>query len=574
MTDSKNSHDSDIHEIIQDTDHDEYLVCGINGLNAQRQGLAPMSADQMVGLKNFLDDSNDIEVIKSYRPKKPRFNASSAFGSSETQEHHVVRMNSRKAEELKQSGRGNIIVGKNLPLTYEQGYIWYPSTTPTQVYNPQTYPQYALNVQPDATVAPRATKPVPHPVRLGSLPEAKIQFSVLGVDNKPVEGATVTLQGSVLPQTGKTNKKGELTLSVILHPGQSPEFIQVSNVANCWDFYLRRPKLTNGEVNIIRLTPLSETIPDFETAFRFGWGQCLMGLDKSESIPSAEGIKIAIVDSGTDNSHPLLSHIQQGEDLSGSGSGGWHDDELGHGTHVSGVISANGKDGKMQGFAPKAEIHSLKIFPGGNLSTLIEALDYCIDNNIDVVNLSLGTNQSSDAFTAVEQKIEEAAHAGVACIVAAGNNGGAVQYPASSPNTLAVAALGKLGEFPKISWNQDTIQEELVSPHGLFSPSYTSMGPEVAVAAPGSAIISTWPGNSFAPDSGTSMAAPHITGLAANILASQPEFKNELEARNADRVKRLFDLIGAAACPIPEFGRDRTGLGMPTLQSFIPTLPY
>jgi subtilisin family serine protease len=99
----------------------------------------------------------------------------------------------------------------------------------------------------------------------------------------------------------------------------------------------------------------------------------------------------------------------------------------------------------VRGFAPAAEIHACKIFPGGQISQLIDALEYCIEKQVDIVNLSLGTDQVSEVL---EQQLLRLTNVGIACIVAAGNSGGPVQYPASSPNVLAVAAIGHVAEFP------------------------------------------------------------------------------------------------------------------------------
>lgn len=562
-----------ISEVSADTEHKEYIVTGLRGKTAVRQGLAPMSAGQMEGLKKFLEQAEDIQLVRSYRQRRSRVAVASAMAGEAEQEHHVVRMDGRRAAELRQSGEGRIIVGENLPLTPDNGYIWYnPYATapvwPVSQQLPVYSSPYAVAPRPQRNMPLRQP---PRPPRLGRIPEKTVRLKVIGADGKPAAGATVTLQGGGLPQSGKTNIKGELSISVLLHRDQAPAFLQVAEVPNCWDFYLKQPKLDYDATNLIRLVPLQKTLESFPARFRMGWGQRLMGLDLADGRIGGEGVKVAVVDSGADAEHPLLAHIAHGRDLLGGSSDGWRDDEIGHGTHVSGVIAANGRDGGMRGFVPNAEVHALKIFPGGQLSTLIEALDYCIEHGIDVVNLSLGTSESSDAFPAVEQKIEEAAEAGVACIVAAGNSSGPVQYPASSPLTLAVSALGKQGEFPLNSWNTATVDKDLMTSDGIFFPSYSCLGEGVNVCAPGSAIISTWPGNSFAPDSGTSMAAPHVTGLAAMLLAHHPLFLGEQAVKGLERVRLLFSLITQIANQLPALGTERTGAGLPTLHQLLQT---
>jgi len=219
----------------------------------------------------------------------------------------------------------------------------------------------------------------------------------------------------------------------------------------------------------------------------------------------------------------------------------------------------------MRGFAPAAEIHVFKISPGGRLSDLIDALDQCIEQGIDLVNLSVGADGISFL---VEQKILEAKQCGIACIAAAGNTGGEVQYPAKSPHVLAVAAIGRQSDFPIDSSHALTITRPR-TPDGTFSPSFTCHGPEVGVCAPGVAIISTVPGGGFDAMDGTSVATPHVTGLAAILLAHHPVFKSGLgKERSAARVEILFELIKQNAAALPFLGADRTGAGLPTLAAF------
>src|SRR5262249_62388357 len=135
---------------------------------------------------------------------------------------------------------------------------------------------------------------------------------------------------------------------------------------------------------------------------------------------------------------------------------------------------------------------------------------YCVDLDIDLVNLSLGSPQPSEA---IEQKLEEAALHGVACIVAAGNSGGRVQFPASSRYTLAISAVGRLNEFPEASWDAATVLPNLVASDGIFSPTFSAFGPEVAVGGPGVAIVATGPGG-FEAQPGSFPAAPPPTGHA------------------------------------------------------------
>src|SRR5262249_40864267 len=182
---------------------------------------------------------------------------------------------------------------------------------------------------------------------------------------------------------------------------------------------------------------------------------------------------------------------------------------------------------------------------------------------IDVVNLSLSSDQRSEL---IEQKIQEAKHCGVACIVAAGSTGGPVQYPASSPHVLAVAAIGKEGEFPPESYPGPQVligDGSVVSREGFFAARFSNFGPEIGVCAPGVAILSSVPPNNYAVWDGTSMAAPHVAGLAALILAHHPDFQGPYKARNAQRVERLFQILKQSAQPLQLGDPNRVGAGLP-----------
>jgi subtilisin family serine protease len=163
----------------------------------------------------------------------------------------------------------------------------------------------------------------------------------------------------------------------------------------------------------------------------------------------------------------------------------------------------------------------------------------------------------------IAQKLEECALNGVACFVAAGSTGGRVEFPATSPHVFAVGAVGRLGEFPTGTWDAETVQE-LDPREGLFSPSFTCIGPEVAACAPGVGIVSTAPGGEYEPESGTSMAAAHIAGLATLLLAHHPLFTQYVRARGPQRVGTLFQAIRSICTPAL-FSPGRAGAGMPRL---------
>ncbi|MFC3791354.1 S8 family peptidase [Paenibacillus sp. GCM10012307] len=396
----------------------------------------------------------------------------------------------------------------------------------------------------------------------------KYRFRVIGLGEKPLPKVTIQLAGDAFPAQKITDESGEAELELVTLGSRPPRLIIVTAPDSYWDIYLSNPQLNAESINIIRMRSLSETIPQFPDQFKCGWGQRMMGLEQIPKEINGSGIKIAIIDSGCDNEHPLLKHIQLGQDFSGdSQSSGWNSDQIGHGTHCAGIIAARSVDGgKMRGFAPEAEIHVLKIFPGGSYSSLIEALDYCVEHGIDVINMSLGGD--SEINPVVEQSLAAAAQKGIVCIVAAGNSGDAVKYPASSQHTFAVAAIGNLSELQPNTWDSTTVQQNFLDANGLFSPNFSCFGPQISVCAPGVSIVSTVPGGAYKAESGTSMAAPHITGLAALLLAHHPLFQSQYKAKDTQRVIALFNMIRSICIPLA-FDNNRTGAGLPGL---IPTL--
>ena len=404
-------------------------------------------------------------------------------------------------------------------------------------------------------------------VMAGLVQSTPIAIRVLGHGDQPLQGAIVQLTGDSVPTDAVTDANGNAVLNLVTLPSGRARTLYVITPGDHWDTYITDPELLPNAVNTVRAQSLRETITGFPGQFRAGWGQRDMGIDQLPRGIDGSGVRIAIIDSGCDNTHPLLQHVQNGFDLAdGAAPGGWNQDTVGHGTHCAGVITAR-PDGNlaMRGFAPGAEVIVIRVFPGGRFSSLIEAIDLCIELGVDVVNLSLGGPQSNPA---VEQRLVNAVTNGVAFIVAAGNSGDEVKYPASSPQVLCVSAMGKLNQYPDDTWDASTVEPTLVSAGGIFSPKFTCFGPEVAVSAPGVAIISSVPGGSFEAQSGTSMAAPHVTGLAALLLAHHPVFQGPLRQRNVQRVANLYNALRSMCVPLA-FAPGHAGAGLPRLNQTV-----
>lgn len=213
------------------------------------------------------------------------------------------------------------------------------------------------------------------------------------------------------------------------------------------------------------------------------------------------GIRVAVLDTGIDYLHPDLSaNYRGGYDFVNNDNDPMDDNW--HGTHVSGTIGAL-KDGVgAVGVSPEIDLYGLKVLDArgsGSFSSIISALDWAVNNNMQVLNLSLGS--SGDPGTTVRQAFQQAYNQGLVIISSAGNAGSGtdtVGYPAKYESVIAVAS---------------TTSTDSRS-------SFSSTGPAVEIAAPGSSIYSTDSGGGYYTASGTSMAAPHVAGVAALILAA------------------------------------------------------
>jgi hypothetical protein len=495
-------------------------------------GVLPM-AFQPLPLKTVEDalraapDVEVVDVIGDHRAANP---LPEGMGR-QSEGILVARMTDNKAQELYVQAQGRLLVERDQHL---------------QLFDP-------VLRQPNLVAS---LSPCPGPA-------LSITIVVADKNGAPVPEAEVSLFGSLLPATAITNQDGSATLTMYGETLHTIRGLYIKPRSDFWSFYQRDPDLSDSEPNTVALRPLSDWrgLTGFPGQSAMGWGQRAMRMDKLPPQFRGRGVKIAVIDSGAATSHTNLKQVGPGFDIINKASdpGTWDQDLLGHGSHCAGVIGGTDPSFGILGFAPDAEIHVCKLFPGGQVSQLIEALEYCIEHQIDVVNLSLGGTEPSEAL---ERQILRAKRFGVACIAAAGNSGDAVQYPASSPHVLAVAAIGKTGEFPPDSYHTRTMNGD-ADAEGYFTARFSCYGPRVDVCAPGVAIVSSVPPNNFAAWDGTSAAAPHVTGLAALVLAHHPAFQGPGRAPNADRVERLFQLIRLSARRVTLGEQSRIGYGLP-----------
>lgn len=397
---------------------------------------------------------------------------------------------------------------------------------------------------------------------------APIGFLVLGSDGRPLAGAEVYLMSEAFPLRGVTGDDGVTVIDTPAGTLPALNGVYVKPRHDYWAVWLGRPDLTADAPNLVTCPSFAETFPGFPERPLDGWARRALRLDALPPTFRGDGVRIAIIDSGSCVTHPDLAgrvtagHPDQGGD-------GWRVDTVGHGSHTAGIIGGKDDGYGIVGVVPEAELHSCKIFPDGRFSDLIEALDYCLAQRIDVVNLGLSSPQPSPLLA---RKIEQARQAGIACVCAAGNSGGPVGFPASMPTVLAVAAIGKVGEYPPESCHATQVYG-VPTVDGYFTTSFTCHGPEIDVCAPGVAIVSAVPPANYAAWDGTSFAAPYVTGLAALLLAHHPEFRDRITGRDSSRVDRLFELIRGSCRPLAFGDRNRSGAGLPDAVAALGLLP-
>ncbi|MBO8170440.1 MAG: S8 family peptidase [Bacillaceae bacterium] len=233
---------------------------------------------------------------------------------------------------------------------------------------------------------------------------------------------------------------------------------------------------------------------------RVPWGVKRIGAPRMWQESTGRNVRIGVIDTGIDAFHPeLRGRVARGIHMQSPRYK--YGDLNGHGTHVSGIIaSAHNRQG-IKGIAPGVLLYNAGTFDqNGNASSIdiAEAIQWCMNQHVNVINMSFGSPKRSEA---ISRMVKAAYNRGITLVASAGNNdGGPVDYPAKHPEVIAVGAINR---------------------NNKISP-FSSRGKDVTIYAPGEKILSTWTGNSYKRLDGTSMAAAHVSGMAALLLAKNP----------------------------------------------------
>lgn len=239
------------------------------------------------------------------------------------------------------------------------------------------------------------------------------------------------------------------------------------------------------------------------------WGIVRIFAESAWEETTGSTIKVAILDTGIELDHPdLQDNIKGNVNLIKPNKSG--DDDKGHGTHVAGIVAALNNEIGVVGAGPDISLYAVKVLDKkgiGWLSDLIDGLNWCINNEMQVINMSFGSLTDNQSF---HDAIIEADAAGITQIASAGNrgeNGGAIEYPAKYPETIAVSAIDVYENFA----------------------SFSSFGAEIDLTAPGVDIKSAYEKGEYEILSGTSMSAPHVTGVVALVLTIPPKGRYDID---------------------------------------------
>lgn len=216
---------------------------------------------------------------------------------------------------------------------------------------------------------------------------------------------------------------------------------------------------------------------------------------------TGKGVKIAVLDSGFNYSHPDFGkNIRDGYNAMDPGKP--IIDDYGHGTLICGVIAARHNSFGIAGIAPDAELYPVKVldkYGEGDISDIEEGIDWCIENKIQIINMSFAIEKD---IPLLHSAVEKAVNAGIIVVASSGNTFSTkAGYPASYEGVISVTAVDR-----------------------KLRPGDTSPKGKIDFSAPGIKVISTASDGSYEECCGSSLAASHITGLIALVLQSPQEF--------------------------------------------------
>ncbi|WP_110929789.1 S8 family peptidase [Paenibacillus bouchesdurhonensis] len=263
-----------------------------------------------------------------------------------------------------------------------------------------------------------------------------------------------------------------------------------------------------------------------ERATDIPWGVKRIGAPDVWSFSTGHRIRIGVIDTGADYSHPDLRYsLARGIHLLNRANLP-HDDN-GHGTHIAGTIAAAGGAQGMIGVAPRSLIYPVKAFDHNGsayVSDIILGIDWCVRSGMHIINMSFGMKSTSVALKNIVNKAHEA---GIVIVASSGNDKKqrTADYPAKYAQTISVGATNRDGKIA----------------------AFSNSGPYIDIYAPGEKITSSWLGGGHREMSGTSMATSHVSGAIALLLAARPNLTPGEIKRRLRRTAKPLSLAQARA---------------------------
>ncbi|MBT2689206.1 S8 family serine peptidase [Bacillus sp. ISL-47] len=263
--------------------------------------------------------------------------------------------------------------------------------------------------------------------------------------------------------------------------------------------------------NVLRLDPDSVVKTSSQIS---DWGYVKVNAPLSKKWGwTGEGIKVGVIDTGIRTNHPDLKVAGGVSFVEGSDS---YSDDMGHGTHVAGIIGAQDNSIGVVGVAPEADIYAIKALDSkgeGNISDIIAAIDWAMERKMDIINLSVTSPQGSYLLS---QTLQKAYNQDIIIVAASGNSltpltgSQDVLFPARYPTVIGVGSINRNNQ----------------------KSSFAYYGESLELVAPGEKILSTYSGyidgvyKDYTYADGTSMASPFVAGIAALYKQAYPEFTN------------------------------------------------
>lgn len=261
------------------------------------------------------------------------------------------------------------------------------------------------------------------------------------------------------------------------------------------------------------------------------------------------GVRVAIVDTGIDATHPdLRGRIIAQKDFTGEGDG----DGVGHGTHVASIVGGGGLagEGRFAGVAPECAFYVYKVLDAngsGLMSDVMAGVDAAVADKCQVINLSLGGDGSSDGSDALSLHCDAAVDRGAVVCVAAGNEGPSARTigsPGAAKKVITVGAVSKSDGLEYFSSRGPTAD-------GRTKPDIVLPGGGIVAARAAGTRMGEIVDEYYVRASGTSMATPHASGIAALLLQAKPD----LTPYQIKTIMRLHSKL------LPNYGPNEVGDG-------------